>query len=362
MHELAFNYGKKSSADYLRAYVSSKDSFILKDIFLNANVINDSGLINVFSVKGINWADFWKNLASEYNIADPKTIKDPIKLLCEPIHKANPLQLASLATTGKKANEVILKSETLITILHLSQNEKNKQFWELVSLTTSVIGTAGAIRVLTIGGASVLAKTLATIEIAKEATELAMLQPEVKDTLKKNGLEWLVKHWTKISIATDITTFGLDGLVNIIKNASKGAKVLKEAGHLKEAELLKKQTEKAFNEIENATGVNVRNMSDAEFDNFVKDNPVLATTESKVRKNSMERWTDYGQSVKGTKKFRPHEIESFIAVEKKFNIRTVEAPKGAAGDIKVIEGPAEWIGKFIDVAGLDSKAISAWKY
>ena len=43
-------------------------------------------------------------------------------------------------------------------------------------------------------------------------------------------------------------------------------------------------------------------------------------------------------------------------------IRTVEAPKGAAGDIKVIEGPAEWIGKFIDVAGLDSKAISAWKY
>ncbi|WP_028888335.1 hypothetical protein [Tenacibaculum ovolyticum] len=80
----------------------------------------------------------------------------------------------------------------------------------------------------------------------------------------------------------------------------------------------------------------------------------------------MGTWNDFGAGLeKGSKnqykKFRPAEIDSFIAVENKFKLKTVEAPKGQNGDIKVISGPKEWEGKIIDTSGLRKEAISAWK-
>jgi len=140
------------------------------------------------------------------------------------------MHLASLTTAGQKHGEFIEKTETILMLLHLSEQEKNKEFWELVSLTTSILGVASALRVIVVGG-SKLAVTLAYIEVAKEATEMAILNDKAKQILIKNDLGWLVENWTKISIAVDITTFGLEGLINLVKKGRKGVKVLEDAGY-----------------------------------------------------------------------------------------------------------------------------------
>ncbi len=260
INKLAFAHGKRSSEEYLKAFVSNKDSFILKDIFLSTVRNSETGLIDVYSSKGLNWTDFWKGLGGQYNPFKPNmdTTNPTSQLVTSPIINANPLELASLRTNGKKENEAIEKTETILTILHLAEKEKSKRFWELVSLTTSIMGTTAAIRVLTLGGASLTAKVIATIEIAKEATEIAMLIPKVRKILKDNDLGWLVDNWNKISIATDVTTLGIEGLINLIKNGSKGARVLKEAGHLEEAAFLRKKTKEARTKLDEIINVETK--------------------------------------------------------------------------------------------------------
>lgn len=243
INQLAVTYGKQSNSEIYKAYVSSKDSFILKDIFLNTERL-ESGLINVKSLEGLDWKKFWADFVAQFNILDTKIGSDPIKLLTMPIHYGNPMHLASLTTSGQKAGELIEKTETLLMILHLSEQEKNKQFWELVSLTTSIIGTASALRVIALGG-SKLALSLAYLEVTKEAVEMVMLSDKAKKLLRENNLGWLVDNWTKISIAVDITTFGLEGLVNLVKKGKKGIKILKDAGYSTEATKLEKEVNKA---------------------------------------------------------------------------------------------------------------------
>jgi len=243
IHELATKYGKQSYSEINKAYVSAKDSFILKNIFLNTYRL-DSGLVNVQSVEGQDWSKFWADLAARYNIRNPKIGSDPIKFLTAPIQYGNPMHLASLTTAGQKPGEFIEKTETILMILHLSEQEKNKEFWELVSLTTSILGVASALRVIALGG-SKLAVTLAYIEITKEAAEMVMLNDKAKQILIKNDLGWLVDNWTKISIAVDITSFGLEGLINLVKKGRKGVKVLKDAGYTDEALKLEKKVDEA---------------------------------------------------------------------------------------------------------------------
>ncbi|MBF7093630.1 hypothetical protein IUY40_19080, partial [Flavobacterium sp. ALJ2] len=114
----------------------------------------------------------------------------------------------------------------------------------LVSLTTSILGVASALRVIVVGG-SQLAVTLAYIEITKEAAEMVMINDKAKQILIKNDLGWLVDNWTKISIAVDITTFGLEGLINLVKKGRKGAKALRDAGYTDEALKLEEKIEDA---------------------------------------------------------------------------------------------------------------------
>ena len=77
------------------------------------------------------------------------------------------------------------------------------------------------------------------------------------------------------------------------------------------------------------------------------------------RREEMKEWKDYGQDIKGTKKYRPHEIKAFLEVEKKFGIKTRPSKLGEAGDIIGLTG--KFKDKSIDLAGLEPKAIPAWK-
>lgn len=78
-----------------------------------------------------------------------------------------------------------------------------------------------------------------------------------------------------------------------------------------------------------------------------------------ARREEMKEWKDYGQDVKGRKKYRPHEIEAFIEVEKKLGIKTRPSLNGEAGDIIGVTG--KYKDKIIDLAGLEPKAIPSWK-
>lgn len=246
IHQLATSYGNQGGPEVNKAYVSAKDSFILKDIFLNATRL-ETGRIYVESADGLTWDKFW----TDFFTLDKDIGSALKKYLIMPIHSGNPMHLASLTTAGQKPGEFIEKTETILMLLHLSEQEKNKQFWELISLTTSILGVASALRVIVLGG-STLAVTLAYIEVAKEATEMAMLNDKAKQTLIDNDLRWLVENWTKISIAVDITTFGLEGLVNLVKKGRKGVKALRDAGYTDEALKLEEKiedAEKIINEL-----------------------------------------------------------------------------------------------------------------
>ncbi|OXA71719.1 hypothetical protein B0A67_10205 [Flavobacterium aquidurense] len=243
IHQLATNYGNQGGPEVNKAYVSSKDSFIFKDIFLNTTRL-ETGRIYIESVDGSTWDKFW----ADFFTLDKDIGSAPKKYLTMPISRGNPMHLASLTTAGQKTGEFIEKTETILMLLHLSEQEKNKQFWELVSLTTSILGVASALRVIVVGG-SKLAVTLAYIEITKEAAEMAMLNDKAKQILIQNDLGWLVDNWTKISIAVDITTFGLEGLVNLVKKGRKGAKALRDAGYTNEALKLEEKIEDAQNII-----------------------------------------------------------------------------------------------------------------
>lgn len=83
---------------------------------------------------------------------------------------------------------------------------------------------------------------------------------------------------------TDLTFLSLDGIVGLVRNGRKGVKVLEEAGHTDEASHLSQQTEKAYKAIEESTGVDVRKMSEVEFDEFVENNPILKETKQKVER------------------------------------------------------------------------------
>jgi hypothetical protein len=247
IHQLATNYGNQGGPEVNKAYVSSKDSFIFKDIFLNTTRL-ETGRIYIESVDGLTWDKFW----DDFFPLDKDIGFEPKRYLTTPIRYGNPMHLASLTTAGQKTGEFIEKTETILMLLHLSEQEKNKQFWELVSLTTSILGVASALRVIVVGG-SQLAVTLAYIEITKEAAEMAMLNDKAKQILIQNDLGWLVDNWTKISIAVDITTFGLEGLINLIKKGRKGAKALRDAGYTDEALKLEekiKDAEKIINEFQ----------------------------------------------------------------------------------------------------------------
>ncbi|MFH7005134.1 hypothetical protein [Flavobacterium bizetiae] len=239
IHQLATNYGNQGGPEVNKAYVSSKDSFIFKDIFLNTTRL-ETGRIYIESIDGFTWDKFW----ADFFTLDKDIGSPPKKYLTTPISRGNPMHLASLTTAGQKTGEFIEKTETILMLLHLSEQEKNKQFWELVSLTTSILGVASALRVI-VGGGSKLAVTLAYIEVTKEAAEMAMLNSKAKQILIQNDLGWLVDNWTKISIAVDITTFGLEGLINLIKKGRKGAKALRDAGYTDEALKLEEKIEDA---------------------------------------------------------------------------------------------------------------------
>jgi hypothetical protein len=98
---------------------------------------------------------------------------------------------------------------------------------------TNILGLSAAVKTLTVKGAGLLLKTLATIEIGKLAVDQAMMNKQVQQRLQQSEEgRWFVDNWPVISITTDISIFSVDILRSLVKDGPKVSQTLREAGEV----------------------------------------------------------------------------------------------------------------------------------
>ncbi|POR25264.1 hypothetical protein BWK58_07070, partial [Flavobacterium columnare] len=167
----------------------------------------------------------------------------------------NPLDLITVKTvietndenketkkSGRKREE--LKSDQSVLFVKYSVDAlKEKAFWDVIYVASTLAGGYGAVRVIITKGAGWLLKSMAVAELTKLSMDLVMLSDRAKVALIKAGLESLVQNWTIISITTDFAFLSFDGLYALAKYGKRGAKVLRAVDEAEQAAHLEKQAE-----------------------------------------------------------------------------------------------------------------------
>jgi hypothetical protein len=193
--------------------------------------------------------------------------------LTSPVFKVNPMDLVPIRSIAVISKEQTLVEETKQSALFLKYTEdelRDKVFWDVVNIATTLAGGSGAVRVLILEGTGWLLKTAAILELSKTVLDLVMLSDRAKKALNNAGLGVLVENWATISITTDLAFLSFNGLISLAKYGRKGAKILKDINETEHAAHLEKQTEKTFTEIEKKTGVDVSEMTEKEIESLVK--------------------------------------------------------------------------------------------
>ena len=67
-----------------------------------------------------------------------------------------------------------------ISAHYFIKDQELTEFWKIIGIASHFVGITGAIRVLTVKGASILARRLAIVELAKTGVDLIMLHPFIK--------------------------------------------------------------------------------------------------------------------------------------------------------------------------------------
>ncbi|WP_299212720.1 hypothetical protein [uncultured Dokdonia sp.] len=95
---------------------------------------------------------------------------------------------------------------------YLIKDQQLTEFWKIISFASHFAGIAGAIRALTVKGASILVRRLAIVELAKTGVDLVMQHPFIKQKLKEADAEWISDYWNILSVSYDMvmitTAFG----------------------------------------------------------------------------------------------------------------------------------------------------------
>jgi hypothetical protein len=228
--------------------------------------------------------------------------------LTSPVFKVNPMDLVPIRSIAVISKEQTLVEETKQSALFLKYTEdelSDKVFWDVVNIATTLAGGSGAARVLVLEGTGWLLKTAAILELSKTVLDLVMLSDSAKKALNNAGLGVLVENWATISITTDLAFLSFDGLISLAKYGRKGTKILKDVNELEQAAHLEKQTEKAFNEIEKQTGVEVSEMSEKEIEDYFD-------YLSKWEGNPKKLPRGITETSRGAKKLSKKEIKAYI--------------------------------------------------
>jgi hypothetical protein len=209
----------------------------------------------------------------------------------------------------KKSTTEAASNQVALFIKYKVDELSQEAFWDVINVATTLTGGYGAIEVLTTKATGKLLKTLAVIELTKTLADLVMLTDRAKKALKEAGLGVLVDNWTTISISADLSFLSLNLLITLAKYGRKGAKVLNDLNETDHATHIEKQTEKAFTEIEKQTGVDVRKMSENEFEKFIKSGKL---EDSKIKeKITLKAYENEGLISHTNKEFNNKKYDIF---------------------------------------------------
>ncbi|HEU0126652.1 MAG TPA: hypothetical protein VFQ56_10115, partial [Flavobacterium sp.] len=196
----------------------------------------------------------------------------------------NPLAKLNFGTKMGELGAQTGDENTFVLALKLHDMATKQSNWDLFNIATdllSFISAVGALRVVLAKGAPIAFRGLAGLTLAKDAAHYAILSNGTLEKWHKNGYGWLANLWIVFSVTVDLASLGLPNLSKIAKEGNTAAEF---AETPKDAKEIRKIADEANEIVKAETGKDVSKMSDAEFDEFVKNNPVLLETQQKVER------------------------------------------------------------------------------
>jgi hypothetical protein len=182
----------------------------------------------------------------------------------------NPLAKLNFGTKLGNLGEQTGDENTFVIALKLHNMATKQSNWDLFNVATdllSLLSAYGALRVVLAKGAPIVARAIAGVVLAKDATHYAMLSNGTLEKWHENGYGWLAKLWIAFSVTVDLASFGLPNLSKIAKEGNAAAELAETAEDAKE---IKKVADEANRIVEAETGKDVSKMNEKQFEKFVE--------------------------------------------------------------------------------------------
>lgn len=232
----------------------------------------------------------------------------------------NPLAKLNFGTKLGDLGEQIGNENTFVIALKLHNMATKQSNWDWFDIATdllSLVSAYGALRIVLAKGASLTARALAGVVLAKDVAHYAMLSDGTLENWHKNGYGWLANLWIVFSVTVDLASFGLPNLSRVAKEGNAAAELAETAQDAKE---IRRVSNEANRLVEAETGKDVSKMTEKEFEDFF---------------DYLSKWNGNPQKFKkgylGAKKLSRKEIAEYI---KKINVisegesKLIILPKG----------------------------------
>ncbi|MNQ09857.1 hypothetical protein D3C85_226800 [compost metagenome] len=180
----------------------------------------------------------------------------------------NPLAKLNFGTKLGNLGEQTGDENTFVIVLKLHNMATKQSNWDLFNVATdllSLLSAYGALRVVLAKGAPIVARAIAGVVLAKDATHYAMLSNGTLEKWHENGYGWLAKLWIAFSVTVDLASFGLPNLSKIAKEGNAAAEL---AETVEDAKEIRRVADEANRLIEVETGKDVSKMSDKEYEDL----------------------------------------------------------------------------------------------
>ncbi|MCV9931974.1 hypothetical protein OIU80_06735 [Flavobacterium sp. LS1R47] len=180
----------------------------------------------------------------------------------------NPLAKLNFGTKLGDLGEQIGDENTFVIALKLHNMATKQSNWDWFDIATdflSLVSAFGALRIVLAKGASLTARALAGVVLAKDVAHYVMLSNGTLENWHKNGYGWLANLWIAFSVTVDLASFGLPNLSRIAKEGNAAAEIAKTAEDAKE---IRRVANEANRLVEAETGKDVSKMSEKEFEDL----------------------------------------------------------------------------------------------
>lgn len=131
----------------------------------------------------------------------------------------------------------------------MATKQSNWDWFNIATDLLSLLSAYGALRIVLAKGASLTARALAGVVLAKDATHYAMLSNGTLEKWHENGYGWLANLWIAFSVTVDLASFGLPNLSRIAKEGNAAAELSETAQDAKEIRRVANEAQRILNEL-----------------------------------------------------------------------------------------------------------------